>query len=197
MYGISRLFTAICLLFIMTSSTGCFRIVKYTTEGKSYLSRTEAEEAERSAQEARLSASQLSHRQISEKCIFVMPTRKWIRETGIRRKGIVPKEDLIDFLITSTQRRMELEYAMIEKSGLFKECEMIQATSGNGEGENISLGKGIEIRTEFVGKKRYHYYWFVGPGQQQSMRIGAGEFYYSAHYGWDWFADQMEELVSK
>ena len=196
MFRMSRLFIAISLFLFTTATTGCFRAVKYEMGGRSYLSRTEVESAHRKIMEERLSVCQLANHQVGVKCILVNPTRRWIRENYIKTRGLGPKADMLDWMMTALQREIETEYKMIIKSGLFISCNVIDATVGNGENEHLASSETLEIRAE-ANEKRQQCYLIIAPGGQHSNRIGAGDLINSAVYGWDWFADQIEELISK
>ena len=132
----------------MAATIGCFRAVKYQMGDKSYLSRTEAESAQRKVLEERLSTCQLANHQVGEKCILVFPTRRWIQENYIISKGLGSKADMLDYIITTLQRKIETDYALIIKSNLFDDCKITHATVGNGEGEYLAPEDAFEFRSE-------------------------------------------------
>lgn len=203
MFRISRLFIATNIILFVILTIGCLRtpvrVAQYWYKGNMYLSRTEAESLHRKDLEKLLSNCQTAHHSIDEEFIFVMPTRRWIIDEMAIVWGEGPKADLKDFSATGNQMALETDYNLLIKSGVFGRIKIVEATDGNGQNEYLSSKDSYKIIVEIEGKERekIRSYLLIAPGGERSVQLGGADISYSSHFGWDWFADYIQEFVSE
>jgi len=164
--------------------------------GKRYSTRTEAEAAQMKILGDVLAKCRKADGPTAEQCVLVSPTRQWLRQHYIKTEGPGSlNEDMFDYLLTTLERSMETEYAMIEASGVFKNCTRVTATIGNGETENLSLESAFEIRAGVKEPDGGRIYTLYGPKARKSKLIGSHDVYYFGVTGWDLFVEWVQEIA--
>jgi len=178
----------LCILVVFMS--GCASI--YKMGNKTYAFRSEAEEAQLKALNESLEKCRKAHSPVAKQCVLVMPTYKWINDNWVRGIGLGVR----DYIVQGLQRSTEIEYKMIQKSGLFEDCRIVQAVEGNGESGNSAQDGAFEIRGE-LNDKRQRVYQLSAPGGKHYRYFTQDDVYNFAVLGWDWLADEIVKLKEK
>lgn len=187
---------SIILLLILTS--GCFlfpaRVVSYRYEGKTYLSRTEFESVFQKAMENLLINCQPAYNTIDEDFIFIMPTRQWITGKIFVYTGVGPKSDLKDISSNLGYKTLETYFELLNKSGVFRSCKMVEAVDGNGLDEDLS-SKSYKIIFQVEGE--VFRLSIFAPGGERLTQVGAGDIELSSKYSWDRLVSIIGESISQ
>ncbi|HUW81657.1 MAG TPA: hypothetical protein VMZ31_02530 [Phycisphaerae bacterium] len=175
-------------------STGCLRAVKYEYAGKKYVTRAEADAAQRKVLDNALATCRTADSKASARCVAVMPTRSWTEQNYLKTTGFGPNEDLKDYVLGTLERSIETQYRMIEKSKCFAEYKIVYATLGNGVDEQLASPESFEIRAVRRESDGARMYVLIAPGGARSRVFGTVDVDHLATFGWGWFQDLIAEL---
>ena len=183
-----RAVLGLCVLALFMS--GCASI--YKMGKKTYALRSEAEDAQRKILEKTLRDCRKADKSVAKQCVLVIPTYKWINDNWVRGIGLGVR----DYVVQSLQKSTETEYKMIQKSGLFEDCRIVQTAEGNGKSENFTQDGAFEIRGE-LNEKRQRVYQLSAPGGKSYIYFSQNDIYNFSILGWDWLADEIVKLKEK
>ncbi len=215
---IKKLKFLVSLCVLMSFASGCARLsavgigplVVYRMRDNTYLARSGAEGDQRKALRELLLKTPKASDPVAERCVLVMPTYEWIKDNyawcfWVGNSGcawvraFLGKEAIRDYLAAAMQRQIETGYAMLEKSGLFKDCKIVFAEEGNGANEYFTVGGSFVVRAEAKYKDgsgaRVHR--LFAPDGKRYEWISLYRYILSdAHPGWDKLAGKIKKLTA-
>jgi len=183
----------LCILTVAFLAAGCTKHW-YTVGGQKYSNRDEADAAYETILADALNTCRVSDTTAGDHCILVIPTRTWLSDNYLISKGDAETQD---FALTYLERHIATQYAMIQKSNVFRQCEIVTAREGNGEGEGLASGGSFEVRAELREADRTRIYRLSGPGGTKSKLFGPRDVDGFAVHGWDWMVSAIHEVSTE
>ena len=178
---------------LVLSLGGCARAVYYTVDGTKYYTRSEADVALRKMLDEKMVNCKTVRTPLDYDCVLVTPTRHWLEKNCIRKTGLTGA-DSTDFVLTALQHIIENHYAMIQHSGVFRNCKLVMATAGNG-GEEQLADQAFEILAEKSGGSGHRIYRLTRPDGSATKEIDANAIDMFARYGWDPLIEMTRDLM--